>query len=182
MVKMMMHKSVLSFSGCYSYRSSSSTRGKPFLHSTLSTALFHSQPSNPSKSGETHLEPRVSNVEDALKVFDEMLLRRPLPSVFRFTQVLAPLVKLKHYPTVLSLNSQMQGVCNLGHWKEAKRLLYEMANQGIFPDVFTFSILVDALCKDGMVVQAKSVVQIMIQRGIEPNTITYSSLMDGHCL
>ncbi|KAM5586540.1 hypothetical protein ABKV19_005455 [Rosa sericea] len=52
-------------------------------------------------------KPRVSNVEDALKVFDEMLQRRPLPSVVCFNQLLGQLAKLKHYSGVLSLIRQM---------------------------------------------------------------------------
>ncbi|KAL6203391.1 hypothetical protein ACLB2K_027091 [Fragaria x ananassa] len=121
---MMMRKSVIRFS-C-SYCNSNGTGGMPFLHSTLVTALFHSQPSNPSKSGETH--PENHNVEDVLKVFDEMLQRRPLPSVVRFTQILGQLVKLKQFEAVLSLNRQL--------------LL-----SGIRPNHYTLAIVINCYCR-----------------------------------
>ncbi|PRQ34902.1 putative pentatricopeptide [Rosa chinensis] len=81
-------------------------------------------------------------------------------------------------PTIVTYNSLIHGVCNIGHWKQATRLLDEMLSQGIFPNVRTFSVLVDTFCKEGMVVEAKTVLEIMIQTGIEPHIITYNSLMD----
>ncbi|KAL6204480.1 hypothetical protein ACLB2K_021747 [Fragaria x ananassa] len=124
-------------------------------------ALFHSKPSKPSNSRETH--PENHNVEDALKVFDEMLQRRPLPSVVRFTQVLAPLVKLKHYPTVLSLNSQM--------------LL-----SGIRPNHYTLAIVINCYCRLNRMDYALSVLAHFFKLGLQPNVTTFSTLINGFVL
>lgn len=51
--------------------------------------------------------PHIGNHEDALQVFDKMLLRQPLPSVSQFNQVIGVVVKTRHYSTALSLFKQM---------------------------------------------------------------------------
>ncbi|KAL6142811.1 hypothetical protein ACLB2K_061087 [Fragaria x ananassa] len=195
MVKMT-HKSVLSFSCWDSYCSYSIRRGMPFLHSTPLVALFHSQSSNPTKSGEIHRG--VSNVEDALKVFDEMLQRRPLPSVVRFNQVLAPLVKLKHYPTVLSLNSQMllSGIrpdhynlaiaincyCRLNRMDYALSVLAHFFKLGLQPDVATLNTLIHGFVLQNRVADAARVFRKMVVGGhCQPNTITFNTLIKGFC-
>ncbi|PRQ34465.1 hypothetical protein RchiOBHm_Chr5g0069261 [Rosa chinensis] len=71
--------------------------------------------------------PKINYLDYALKVFDEMLQRRPLPSVVRFTQILSQLVKLEHYYAVISLNRQM--------------LLCRIA-----PDDYTLSIIINCYC------------------------------------
>ncbi|KAL6195479.1 hypothetical protein ACLB2K_031098 [Fragaria x ananassa] len=124
-------------------------------------ALFHSKPSKPSNSRETHQENH--NVEDVLKVFDEMLQRRPLPSVVRFNQVLAPLVKLNHYPTVLSLNSQM--------------LL-----SGIRPNHCTLAIVINCYCRLNRMDYALSLLAHFFKLGLQPGIATFNTLIHGFVL
>ncbi|KAL6200455.1 hypothetical protein ACLB2K_030236 [Fragaria x ananassa] len=57
--------------------------------------------------------PRVRDLQHALNVFDEMLQRRHLPSVVRFTQILTQVSRLKHYSDVISLSKMVQ--CGIGH-------------------------------------------------------------------
>jgi hypothetical protein len=92
----------------------SSRRGMPFLHSTTTlVALFHSRSSKPKKPqlvrerDPVPSKPKVTSLEDALNLFDEMLQRRPLPSVVRVNQILTQVSKLKHHSAVISLNKQM---------------------------------------------------------------------------
>ncbi|PRQ33846.1 hypothetical protein RchiOBHm_Chr5g0062161 [Rosa chinensis] len=83
---------------------------------TINLASFHSRPSKPinpriTTQLEQHFRdppiPKVSNVKDAFKLFDEMLQRRPLPSIVRFNQMLGQLVKMKHCFEVIGLYKQM---------------------------------------------------------------------------
>lgn len=111
-------------------------RGIPCIRSTPLflnnySALFYSQSSNPRESSKTHLgnlekDPpaKVINVEDARKVFDEMLQMRPLPSVVRFNQILGQIAKSKHYSAAISL-------------------LTQMVRLEVTPDVYSLNILIN---------------------------------------
>ena len=46
-------------------------------------------------------------LDDALLVFDKMLRMKPLPTVIHFTQLLAALVRMKHYSVAVSVFSDM---------------------------------------------------------------------------
>ncbi|KAL6204190.1 hypothetical protein ACLB2K_021458 [Fragaria x ananassa] len=51
--------------------------------------------------------PKLYYLDFALTVFHEMLRSPPLPSVIPLTNILGPLVKLKHYSAVIPLFKQM---------------------------------------------------------------------------
>ncbi|KAL6187988.1 hypothetical protein ACLB2K_039383 [Fragaria x ananassa] len=168
-----------------------STRGMLYASSLLSNymALLHSQSSNPKTEStnsqypksvrdpqspsvpkvseliETQIgnRPIVSDVEDALKVFDEMLHSRPLPSVVRFTQILGQLVKLRQYSSVISLNRKMGLI-------------------GIAPDAYTFSILINCYCHLNKMRFGLSVLGKFFKLGLQPNVITFNTLINGFVL
>ncbi|KAL0413909.1 UNVERIFIED_CONTAM: putative pentatricopeptide repeat-containing protein, mitochondrial [Sesamum radiatum] len=85
-------------------------------------------------------------------------------------------------PNTVTYNSVLQGLCNLGKWKDAKDLITEMVDHKVSLNVITFNILVDAFCKEGMVKEAEVVVEIMMQRNISPDVVTYNALIDGYSL
>ncbi|KAK9937967.1 hypothetical protein M0R45_014730 [Rubus argutus] len=101
-----------------------------------------------------------TNLEDALKVFDEMVQRRPLPSVVRFTQILTQVSKLKHYSAVISLNKQM-------------RLL------GIASDAYTLSIIINCYCHLKQMGFSLSVLGQFFKLGLEPDVTTFNTLING---
>ncbi|PWA62676.1 pentatricopeptide repeat protein [Artemisia annua] len=76
-------------------------------------------------------------------------------------------------PDVITYSSLIDGLCNLGRWEEASKMLQEMLDVGISLDVQTFSILVDALCKEGKVEAAENVIDIMLER------VTYNTMIQG---
>ncbi|KAF7813489.1 pentatricopeptide repeat-containing protein [Senna tora] len=57
---------------------------------------FHSRSSNP------------NNIHDAVASFNRLLHLRPLPSVVQFNKILGAIVKMKHYPTAISLSSRAE--------------------------------------------------------------------------
>ncbi|KAL6188314.1 hypothetical protein ACLB2K_039707 [Fragaria x ananassa] len=179
------------------------TRGMPFLHFTPLLALFHSLHTKPSKSRETHLgnrplEPRVSNVEDALKVFDEMLHRRPLPSVIPFNQILTQLVKLKQFEAVLSLKRQLglSGIasdaytlaiiincyCHLNQMEYALSVLVHFFKLGLQPDVATFTTLIHGFVLQNRVSDAARLFRKMVEGGhCQADVVTFNTLIKGFC-
>ncbi|XP_004295763.1 PREDICTED: pentatricopeptide repeat-containing protein At1g62680, mitochondrial-like [Fragaria vesca subsp. vesca] len=178
----------------------SSTRGMPFLHFTpfVIAALFHSKPSKPRKSRETQPVRVVSNVEDALNVFDAMLHRRPLPSVILFNQILAQLVKLKQFPAVLSLKRQMGLVgiasdaytlnitincyCHLNQMEYALSVLAHFFKLGLQPDNATSNTLINGFVLRNRVADAARVFRKMVVGGYcQPDAITFNTLIKGYC-
>ncbi|PRQ34462.1 putative pentatricopeptide [Rosa chinensis] len=124
-------------------------------------ALLHFKSSKPTKSRETH--PRVSNVEHALKVFDEMLQRRPLPCVVRFNQLLGQRAKLKHYSAVLSL-------------------IRQMGLLGIASDTYTLTIVINCYCHLDQMGFSLSVLGQFFKSGLQPNVATFNTLINGFVL
>ncbi|PRQ34497.1 putative tetratricopeptide-like helical domain-containing protein [Rosa chinensis] len=196
MLKMMGKTSFSSSS--YSY--CRSTRGMLFLHTTPIVALFPSKSSNSTKSRQTQRgKPRVGNVEHALKVFDEMLHSRPLPSAIRFTQILTQLARLKHYSAVISLNREMSllGIasnvytltiiincyCHLNQMGYALSVLGQFFKSGLQPDVATFTTLIHGFVLQNRVAEAARLFSKMLGRGhCQPNVFTFNTLIKGFCM
>ncbi|XP_004296324.1 PREDICTED: pentatricopeptide repeat-containing protein At1g12300, mitochondrial-like [Fragaria vesca subsp. vesca] len=151
-------------------------------------ALFHSKSSNPTKSKHTQYpesvrdphppsvprvsklretkigkRPRVSDVDDALKVFDEMLHSRPLPPVIPFNQILTQLVKFKQYSAVIALSRKIGLI-------------------GIAPDYYTLAILINCYCHLNRLLFGLSVLGQFFKLGLQPNVITFNTLINGFVL
>ncbi|XP_004295751.1 PREDICTED: putative pentatricopeptide repeat-containing protein At1g12700, mitochondrial-like [Fragaria vesca subsp. vesca] len=180
------------------------TRGMPFLHFTPLVALFHSLPTKPNKSRENHLGNRpskhrvVSNVQDALKVFDEMIQSRPLPPVIPFNKILTQLVKLKQFPAVLSLKRQMGLVgiasdactlnitincyCHLNQMEYALSVLAHFFKLGLQPNVATFATLIHGFVLRNRVADAARLFSKMVVGGhCQPDVVTFNTLIKGFC-
>ncbi|PQQ04288.1 putative pentatricopeptide repeat-containing protein [Prunus yedoensis var. nudiflora] len=173
MLKMMMRTNAASSSYC----SSISSRGMPCLHPN-STVVFvnnyfaffsRSQASKAKNSRRTQLDQlakdfrTITNVEDALNVFDRMLHLRPLPSLFRFTKVLCLVARLKQYSTVISSYNQM-------------------AVSGMVPDVYVLNILINCFCHLNQMGSSFSVLGKFFKLGFEPNAPTVNTLINGFLL
>ncbi|KAK9942554.1 hypothetical protein M0R45_008212 [Rubus argutus] len=200
-------------SSSYSCCCSNSRRGMPFLHTTSTTtlvvsdnnyfALFHSKSSNTSKGANTQLrklvrdptsKPKVTNVDDALKVFDEMLHRRPVPSVVRFNQLLGQLAKLKHYSLVINLFKQMgqfriahdnytlniiiNCYCHLNQMGFSLSVLGQFFKLGLQPDVTTYNTVINSFVLKNKVAEAARLFCKMLEGGhCDPNVVTFGTLI-----
>ena len=75
----------------------------PFLATRIQTivAPFHSD------STSNHRLPsvfdKITKLDDALKLFDQMTQRKPLSSVVKFNQLLQAITKMKHYSCSIDL-------------------------------------------------------------------------------
>ncbi|XP_038896391.1 LOW QUALITY PROTEIN: pentatricopeptide repeat-containing protein At3g22470, mitochondrial-like [Benincasa hispida] len=115
---------------------------------------------------------RTGNVNIALKLHQEMLNDTGQYGI-------------NCKPNVICYHIIIDGLCKFccsGNWKEAKRLLNEMVDQGVQPNVVTFNVLIDMFCKAGKVIKAKELLELMTHRGTLPDLFTYNSLIEGFCL
>ncbi|XP_050111937.1 pentatricopeptide repeat-containing protein At1g62910-like [Malus sylvestris] len=161
--------------------------------------LFHSQASKlmESRNTQQHQRVKITNVEDALNVFDEMLQRRPLPSIFPFTQVLGQLAMLKHYSTVISLNNQMvvSGIrpdaytltiiincfCHLNQMEFSLSVLGNFFKLGF--DVTTYTTLINGFLLKNREAEAAALFNKMMEKGnCKPDVVTFGTLVKGLCL
>nr|XP_017224897.1 PREDICTED: pentatricopeptide repeat-containing protein At4g26800-like [Daucus carota subsp. sativus] len=121
--------------------------------------------SNPSHARLQYLLLEKSKVgfdklDDALQVFDKMLLMKPLPTVIDFNQLLAALVKMKHYSVAVSLFRKMRV-------------------ESIAVDIFTFNTLINCFCHLNRVDFAFSLLAAIIKHGFVPDVFTYNTLIRG---
>ncbi|KAJ4850678.1 hypothetical protein Tsubulata_050706, partial [Turnera subulata] len=80
-------------------------------------------------------------LENARRMLDEV----PLPPIRKFNYLLADLVRMRHYETVISLSKQI-------------------LQRGPTPDVYTLNILVNCLCKTA---KTDSVVGLLLSRRMD---------------
>ena len=103
------------------------------------------------KHGREH--DKIETLEDALKMFDEMLRIRPLPSVVCFNQLLGQIAKMKHYSVVISRYKQM-------------------GLRGIPTNVYTLNIMIDCFCHLNSMGFSSSMLGKLNKSGYEPDTAT----------
>ncbi|KAL6272062.1 hypothetical protein ACE6H2_022754 [Prunus campanulata] len=149
-------------------------RGMTFLHSSVffnnySGALFHShwlerrKYKNRCKAWQferNSYSPEITNLEDALNLFNSMLQTRPLPLIVDFNSLLGQVAKLKHYSAAISLCKQMD-------------LL------PIVPNVCTLNIMINCCCHLGQMGGSLSVLAKLFKFGFEPDVATYNTLIKG---
>ncbi|KAJ8425458.1 hypothetical protein Cgig2_018856 [Carnegiea gigantea] len=104
---------------------------------------------------------RISNLDDALTLFDQFLLERPIPSVIVFTQILSFIVKLRHYHAAISLSRQLQ-------------------DKGIL-SLYTLTININCYCRLNQVDLGFSVLGKIIKLGYQPDIVIFNTLIDGLC-
>jgi hypothetical protein len=74
----------------------------------------------------------LTNLDDALGLFDSMLLIHPLPFIVDFNQLLTAIARKKHHSTVITL-------------------IKEIEMSGIAPDVYTLGVLINCFCHSNRV-------------------------------
>ncbi|BFG34595.1 hypothetical protein CerSpe_208690 [Prunus speciosa] len=144
--------------------------GMPFLESSVFFnnylgALFHSQCLERRKYKNTYMarhsdSPEITDLEDALNLFNSMLQTRPLPSIVDFNQLLGQVAKLKRYSAAISLCKQMD-------------LL------PIAPSICTLNIMINCFSHLGQMGNSLSVLAKLFKFGFKPDAATYNTLIKG---
>ncbi|KAJ0716955.1 putative tetratricopeptide-like helical domain superfamily [Helianthus annuus] len=178
---------------------SSSRLGLDFSpHSTSLPSLLHSN--SFSNNGDRPLSrfQKVANLDDAFNLFDEMILRKPLPSVVKFTQLLNAVAKMKHFSSCLHLFKQMCVIgvpvseysmniairccCQMSRTNDGFALLASCFRRAVVPNVFTFNTLLDGLIREDRIVQAERLFKKLIKQKLcEPDVVMYSTMIKGLC-
>ncbi|KAI3829033.1 hypothetical protein L1987_03147 [Smallanthus sonchifolius] len=153
--------------------------------------------SNSSSNGDRPRS-KVTKLDDALNLFDEMIHKRPLPSVVKFTHLLNAVTKLKHFSCGLDLFKQMCVIgvpvneysmsiairccCQLYRTNDGFALLGCCFRRAVVPNVFIFSTLLDGLVLEDRILEAERLFKKLIkQRLCEPDVVMYSTMIKGLC-
>ncbi|KAJ0945738.1 putative tetratricopeptide-like helical domain superfamily [Helianthus annuus] len=142
---------------------------------------------------------KITNLNDALNLFDEMSQRRPLPSVVHFTQLLNAVTKMKHFSTSLHLFNQMCSLgvpvnefsmsiaikccCQLYRSKDGFAVLGCCFRRSIAPNEFVYSALLDGLVLEDKILEAEMLFKKLVKQKLcEPNVVMYSTMIKGLCV
>ncbi|GLJ29343.1 hypothetical protein SUGI_0578720 [Cryptomeria japonica] len=105
---------------------------------------------------------RIRRLEEAQKLFDQM-------------------VTLSIPPSVVTYSTLIDGYCKTGRIEDALKLLETMKGKGSNPNVITYNSIVDALAEAGRPQDAHLMLDEMDASGCRPNISTYNSLVKGLC-
>ncbi|MFQ6645617.1 hypothetical protein Gotur_020316, partial [Gossypium turneri] len=122
----------------------------PRYFNTFATHIQALSENSMSVRGNPKISDRFHNVEDALASFKKMIDKYPLPSILEFTKILSPIVRMKHYATVVSMCRQMEVL-------------------GVPHNVYSFNILINCFCQLGHTDFGFSVFGKMLKLGVEPD-------------
>ncbi|XP_078157670.1 pentatricopeptide repeat (PPR) superfamily protein [Carex rostrata] len=100
-----------------------------------------------------------SNLEDAMKVFDEMLKSECHPDLWTYNAMIS-----------------VYGRCSMA--QEAERLFHELGVNGFKPDAVTYNALLSAFAKVGDAVKVEKVCNEMVQAGFKKDEITYNTIIN----
>nr|XP_043630495.1 putative pentatricopeptide repeat-containing protein At1g12700, mitochondrial [Erigeron canadensis] len=106
---------------------------------------------------------KVTNLNDALKSFNVMIKKRPLPSVVKFTRLLHDVTELKHYACSLYLFKQL---CALG----------------VPVNTYTAGIAIKCYHRLYRTIYGLAVLGSCFKQGVELHVSTYNTLLRGFIL
>ncbi|KAL9998492.1 putative tetratricopeptide-like helical domain superfamily [Helianthus debilis subsp. tardiflorus] len=151
-----------------------------------------------SRFHQTHRYQKLTKLDDAFNLFDEMIQRKPLPSVIKFNQLLSALTKLNHFSSCLHLFEQMCVVgvpvdaysmniaikccCQMSRTNDGFALLGCCFRRAVVPNVFTFSTLLDGLIREDRIIETERLFKKLIKHKLcEPNVVMHSTMIKGLC-
>ncbi|CAH2080435.1 unnamed protein product [Thlaspi arvense] len=168
---------------------------------------IHSNSGNPSRVTQLSPKSRPHGLQDALCLFNRMLLTRPLPSIFHLPsgysasvvtfntlmngliledrtfeaiELFKKLTKTREIvPDSVTYGIIINGLCRTGNVDRAVRLLRVMEETNCKPSVLIYNTVIDNLCKDRMIDEALNLFAEMKEKDICPDVITYNSLLHG---
>ncbi|KAL7137446.1 hypothetical protein ABFS83_10G092400 [Erythranthe nasuta] len=131
---------------------------------------------------------KEKRVDDAKKLFDEMLRRNVFPN------------RVTYNTLIDGCNTLPGGLCKMGRMEEANRILEEMAFYGLCGNVeasvalyedamkkgvslneYTCSILMNGLCKEGKMDRAKEFLTKLKEHGVVLTEVLLNTMVNGYC-
>ncbi|KAF2307964.1 hypothetical protein GH714_033838 [Hevea brasiliensis] len=137
---------------------------------------------------------KAGKVKDALKLLSEMTERVWKGLVGDAQQMFNEMEKLGCYPSVITFNALIDGLCKAGKLEEAQLLFYKMEigrNPSLFLrlsqgadrvlDTGGLQTMVEQLCVSGLILKAYKILMQLADSGFAPNINTYNILINGFC-
>ncbi|KAJ9557037.1 hypothetical protein OSB04_011651 [Centaurea solstitialis] len=106
---------------------------------------------------------KITKLDDALQLFDQMTQTQPLPSVVKFNQLLTAVAKMKHYSCSIHLFKQMTPI-------------------GAPIDVWTTNIVIKCCCQLSCTTEGFAIVAHGFKCGVDPDVCTFNTLLNGFIL
>ncbi|XP_042419243.1 pentatricopeptide repeat-containing protein At1g09900-like [Zingiber officinale] len=140
----------------------------------------------------------IGDVEDLLRLFQEMKRGKCKPNVLCYNTVINALVEAGRLEEARATYEEMfcLGIrCNLSSYNilmrmhaccskdfdSAYKVILIMKKDGICPDVTTYSILITGLCSDGRIEEAWGVLDRMLEEKCQPTIRTFIPIVQGYC-
>ncbi|KAK3042792.1 hypothetical protein RJ639_001065, partial [Escallonia herrerae] len=101
---------------------------------------------------------RDSNLEEAVKVFDDMEANKCQPDLWTYNAILS-----------------VYGRCGLSN--KAERLFKEMESKGFSPDAVTYNSLLYAFAREGNIDKVKEIFEEMLKMGFGEDEMTYNTII-----
>ncbi|RWR86970.1 pentatricopeptide repeat-containing protein, mitochondrial-like protein isoform X1 [Cinnamomum micranthum f. kanehirae] len=136
-------------------------------------------------------------LDDALNMFDQMLLMRPFPSIDPFNRLLGAVSRMRHYSTVVdlyrrmnlagikphrvTLNTLINCYCHLKRVDLGFAVLGEFLKRGCKLDPVTMTALIKGLCFVGDISGAVVLLKKIVEKGYPADVITHSTVINGLC-
>nr|DAD39739.1 TPA_asm: hypothetical protein HUJ06_014062 [Nelumbo nucifera] len=108
-------------------------------------------------------KPSSIAVDDALLLFEAMVHRQPLPSIWAFNKLLTALARGKHYPTAISQYKKMGCL-------------------PIQPSIYTLNIAINCFCCLSKAAFGFSLLGTILKLGYEPDAVSFNTLIRGLCV
>ncbi|KAK9056361.1 hypothetical protein SSX86_027451 [Deinandra increscens subsp. villosa] len=134
--------------------------------------------------------------DHASKVFDEMPDRNCPQTVKSFNALLGACVNAKEFdkvdgllrelpekiavkPDIVSYNTVIKGVCEMGSFDSAASVFDEIEKNGLKPDLITFNTLLFGFYSNGRFLDGEKFWAKMMNAGISPDIRTYNARLVG---
>ncbi|KAL6341600.1 hypothetical protein AAG906_032721 [Vitis piasezkii] len=122
--------------------------------------------------------------DKAWQVFEEMIDKEVKPTVGDLDGamgLLQDMIQKRHRPNAVTYALLMEGLCSLGKYKEAKKMMFDMDYQGCKPRLLNFGVLMSDLGRRGRIDDAKTLLLEMKRRRFKPDVVTYNILINYLC-
>ncbi|PWA58977.1 tetratricopeptide-like helical domain-containing protein [Artemisia annua] len=171
-------------------------KNNPLSLASLHSTYYYSTSNN---NSDDHLFNKVTNLNDALNVFDKMTLKTPLPSVEKFNKLLSVVNNMKHFSTSVeifkrmcslgvpvdydTMNIVVKSCCEMCCMNEGGFVVLGCCiKRGVVPDVFTFGRMLNGLVREGKFVEAERLFEKVIDKGVcEANVSMYNTVIKALC-
>ncbi|KAI9126592.1 hypothetical protein K1719_002188 [Acacia pycnantha] len=132
-------------------------------------------------------------IEDAKKVYDQMIREGGIPSILVFEclvhgfsqegrvreaiELMNEMIANNCFPVPSIFNAIITGFCRQGKADSALKFLEDIVARGLAPDLETYAPLIDAFCKKGELQKALPLLIEMIDKAIFPDHFIWNCLL-----